>query len=74
MNERDFVETLTKMYNLSKKERKALGEKGRQHVMKNYNFDNFQQKWVDYMLQVHKEEGSWDTRKQIQHWTLEELK
>jgi glycosyltransferase involved in cell wall biosynthesis len=74
LNERDFVEALKKMYNFSSKERQALGEKGREHVMKNYNFDDFNQKWVDYMLQIHEEEGSWETRKQIQRWILEELK
>jgi glycosyltransferase involved in cell wall biosynthesis len=73
LNEDDVVDALEKMYNYSKEEREQIGQRGREHVMKNYNFTDFKQKWVDYMLQIHEEEGSWENRKKIQRWTLEEV-
>tara|TARA_Y100000592_G_C5478409_1_gene323800 strand:+ start:1281 stop:2543 length:1263 start_codon:yes stop_codon:yes gene_type:complete len=57
-----FVSAMFKMYSLSKEERRAMGEKGRQHVITNYNFRNFQQQWVDLMTSVYEEHGSWQTR------------
>ena len=47
---------------LKKEGRKELGNKGRQHVMTNYNFDNFSNGWVDLMTRIHNECGSWETR------------
>ena len=53
---------LDKMYALSPEDRHELGLKGAKHVQENYNFENFKQKWVDLMLKVHEEHGSWETR------------
>ncbi len=41
ISEEDFVNALTKIYSMSRSERKAMGEKGREHVIKNYNFEDF---------------------------------
>ena len=43
-------------------ERRKLGELGRQHVMKNYNFKDFNSRWVDLMDSVYQKCGSWETR------------
>ena len=69
----DVVDALEKMYNMSEEERQQLGAIGRQHVMKNYNFDTFNKTWVDVLLKLHEEEGSWETRNLVQQWTLEEI-
>ena len=61
------------MYNMSKEDRQKLGEKGRQHVIKNYNFSDFESKWVDLMDSVHEKYGSWDNRKHYKSWTFEEV-
>ena len=34
--------------------------------MKNYNFETFNEQWVDIMTEIHEEEGSWDTRTNYQ--------
>jgi glycosyltransferase involved in cell wall biosynthesis len=68
IGEEDFVDALEKIYNMSPEERKELGRLGREHVEKNYNFENFQQQWVDTMLQFHETNGSWETRKNYQSW------
>ena len=69
----DFVSALHDMYNLSKEKRLELGRKVRGHVLKNYNFDNYCQGWVDLMLDIHEKHGSWDTRKNYTNWQIKEV-
>ena len=62
------------MYSMSKEDRAKMGLKGREHVLKNYNFETFNKKWIDLLTQLHEEEGSWNTRKQQNdRWTLKEV-
>lgn len=67
------VEALTDMYNKTTEERQKLGALGREHVLKNYNFTNFQSSWVTLIDQIHKKYGSWDTRKEYNTWELMEI-
>ena len=69
----DVVSAFETIFSMSQEERKALGAKGREHVIKNYNFENFNQTWIDVLTQLHEDEGSWETRKQTQRWTLQEI-
>ena len=62
LNKEQFFSALDKMVALGHEGRKNMGAKGRDHVMKNYNFNNFNNDWVETMLKVHEEFGSWDTR------------
>ena len=66
LSEAQVVNALKKMYALGKEGRKELGLNGRKHVMKNYNFETFNEQWVDIMTEIHEEEGSWDTRTNYQ--------
>lgn len=68
VNKDDFVNALEKMYNLSPEERKQMGEMGRQHVHKNYNFENFQKRWVEIMLDIYERHGSWENRRVYKKW------
>ena len=61
------------MYSMSKKKREEWGLAGRNHVMENYNFENFNKLWVDVMTKIYEEEGSWETRKHSQRWTIKEI-
>jgi glycosyltransferase involved in cell wall biosynthesis len=56
-----FHSALTKIYSMSKENRRDLGMKGRQHVIDNYNFVNFQRSWIDLIDEV-AEQGSWQER------------
>ena len=58
---------------MSKKERSDLGKAGREHLIKNYNFEDYGQKWVDLMLSVHEKFGSWENRKHYKPWEIVEL-
>ena len=63
ISEKDFQKVMSRMYRMSKKKRKELGLKGRQHVLDNYNFDTTQKKWVEIIDKIVEENGSWETRK-----------
>jgi len=69
----DVVNALLKMYNMTKEERQALGAKGRQHVMQNYNFEQFQSNWVELIDSVVENYGSWETRVGYNRWELLEV-
>ena len=73
INGKEFVDTLEKFYNLSKEEREKLGSSGREHVLKNYNFENFGKTWDEIMTHVHEKYGSWDSRKWYRAWRFEQL-
>jgi glycosyltransferase involved in cell wall biosynthesis len=73
LNGDDVVEALSKMYNTPEGQRKKMGQLGRQHVMDNYNFTNFNETWVKLMESIHEEEGSWETRKYSKRWTIKEV-
>ena len=53
LSKNQFVNTLTKMFALSKEEREEMGMLGFKHVQENYGFEKFKQKWVQTMLKVY---------------------
>jgi len=73
VSKEDFINALLKMYNMKKEEREELGRKGREHVMKNYNFENYIKKWDEIFTDVHERLGSWENRKNYKSWTFEEV-
>ena len=73
VSEKDVVDALEKMYNMSDDERKALGKMGQQHVEKNYSFEKFQKTWIDLMTNIHDKCGSWDNRKNYKPWRVDTL-
>ena len=69
----DYINALKKMLNMKEEDRKEMGRKGKEHVEKNYNFNDFKQRWIDLMLRVHEESGSWKNRKNYKSWELTEV-
>ncbi len=72
--EDDVVNALLKIYKMSEEERQDLGQKGRDHVLKNYNFNAYCRRWDVFLKDVHERHGSWETRKGYKTWHLEEIK
>lgn len=70
---KDFVDALVKFYNTPKEERAEMGRKGREHILRNYNFDTFCKRWDEIMSYVHEKHGSWETRKSYKPWELRTL-
>ena len=69
----DVTAAMLEMYNKTSEELAALGKAGRGHVTKNYNFQDYGSKWVELMLQVHEQHGSWENRKNYKSWELTEV-
>ena len=71
VSKEDFINALLKIHKMKSKEREKLGHMGREHVMKNYNFDNFSKQWDEVLTTVYNECGSWNTtRENYQSWKL----
>jgi len=70
LSEKQVVNALMMMYEFGPEKRTQLGDAGRQHVLKNYNFENFAQKWEEIITDTHNKHGSWETRKNYQAWEM----
>jgi len=69
----DFVNALLEIYNMSPEDRAQLGKLGRQHVVTNYNFDDYRRRWVEIMDETIEKHGSWQTRKNYKPWNFMEI-
>ena len=72
VNKNDFIDAMLEIYNMSEEERNELGRKGKEHVMKNYNFMHYGQKWDNLFQYIVKEYGSWPNKKYTR-WKLSEV-
>lgn len=66
----DFIKALKTIHEMKPIDRREMGKKGREYIMKNYNFPEFRQRWIDLMLATYEKHGSWDTRKNYKSWEL----
>ena len=73
ISEDDFVDALVKMYEMSPEERAKLGAAGREHVLKNYNFETFTNDWIKTIDETIEKHGSWETRKNYNTYNFTEL-
>ena len=73
LNKEEFIDALTTMLETSEEDRDKMGEAGREHVMKNYNFEDFIKRWPELLEDIHNRYGSWETRKGYKTWTFEEV-
>jgi hypothetical protein len=74
VSKEDFVSALKDIYNMTKDQRRLLGVRGRQHVVKNYNFNKFNKSWVNLVDSIVESRGSWGSRKKYKSWDLREIK
>tara|TARA_R100000231_G_C5320413_1_gene163236 strand:+ start:263 stop:1528 length:1266 start_codon:yes stop_codon:yes gene_type:complete len=70
VSEKDVVDAMVQMYEMSKEERAKLGKLGRKHVEERYNFESYQDGWVKILDDVKEKYGSWSERKNYQSWKL----
>jgi len=73
ISKKDFMSALYQIFNMSKEERQSLGKKCREHVMKNYNFNTFCDRWVEIIDEIVETHGSWETRQGYKTWQLLEV-
>ena len=73
LNRDHVLSALDNMYDMGEEERERLGKLGRVHVLKNYNFNNFKETWVNLMTEIADTHGSWETRKNYNGITFKEI-
>jgi len=73
LSEESVVAALVKMFELTKEQNEQIGMMGRDHVLKNYNFPDFKERWVNLMTEIHEKHGSWHNRKLYKPWELIEI-
>ena len=73
ISKQDFLDALTKIYNMTNEERRELGLKGRAHVEKNYNYEQYCKNWDDVFTRIYAERGSWNKRKKYKNYRLREI-
>jgi glycosyltransferase involved in cell wall biosynthesis len=74
LNGEEVVTAMVKFFDMSKEERDKIGERGLQHVLMNYNFEKFQDTWVETIDGICENHGSWDSRKNYKAWDMMEIK
>ncbi len=62
VSKEDFINALTEMYEKTSEERAALGASAREWTQKQFNFDDFVDRWDTLFTDIHDRLGSWDTR------------
>tara|TARA_R110002020_G_scaffold458687_1_gene676232 strand:- start:2167 stop:3450 length:1284 start_codon:yes stop_codon:yes gene_type:complete len=73
INKEEFKAALHKMYNMPREEREELGKKGSEHVRRNYNFEDFNNRWISLVESIVENHGSWDSRKGYKTWEIKEI-
>jgi len=62
ISEEVFVDGLTRLYEMTPEARLEMGQKGREWTQKEFNFDDFIQRWDDLFMKIVDEKGSWEDR------------
>ncbi len=69
----DFFDAMRWALNIRPAVYKKMASNGMKHVEKNYNFENYERRWVEIMDEVVENCGSWETRKNYKRWHLMEI-
>lgn len=69
ISEKDFIDNLLEIYNMSKEERTELGKKARQHMEKNFNKEVYIKQWDELFDRIKDEYDSWPNKK-YQRWEM----
>jgi len=76
ISKKDFIDALRTMYEMSPADRSKVGLLGREFTLNNFNFQQFGQRWVNLLEEVHENFGSWnhpEGRKNYKGWEHVEL-
>jgi hypothetical protein len=62
INKEEFLGALTKLYQMTPAERRAMGAQGREWTQKKFNFEDFMTAWDNLFMQIYENKGSWEDR------------
>ena len=74
VSQNDFSKALSQALEMSPRVYKKMSIMGREHVRKNYNFEDFERNWIKKIDEVVEKYGSWETRKHYDRFHLMEIK
>jgi glycosyltransferase involved in cell wall biosynthesis len=72
VNKEDFLDAITKLYEMSPTERVELGAAGRKWTQTQFNFETFTRRWDELFMRIYEEMGSWEERKGYSPYTVKE--
>lgn len=73
VSNKDVVDAMVKIHNMTREERKALGRKGHDHARKHFSHEQYVTGWDRILKDVHEKNGSWETRKNYKSWSIKEF-
>lgn len=73
VSNKDVVDAMVKIHNMTREERKVLGRKGRDHAIKHFSHEQYVTGWDRILKDVHEKNGSWETRKNYKSWSIKEI-
>ena len=73
VSKEDFLKAMIEIYNLSHKDRLAIGKLGRKHVLENYSLEIYKKNWIKVFKIIENNFGSWKSRKNYKSWKLMEV-
>lgn len=73
ISQSDFNTVLKKALNWKPKAYQKMSRQGIKHVRENYNFEGYENQWIELMDEIVKKHGSWETRKGYKRWHLLEV-
>ena len=62
ISKEDFVNALMELYEMGEENRTKLGASAREWTKKQFNFEDFVQRWDDLFMKIYEEKGSWGSR------------
>ena len=65
VSEQGVVDALMEMYELGDEKRLEWGKEGREHVLRDFNWDNFNAFWPAMFEAIHNEHGSWPNKHHV---------
>lgn len=71
ISNKDLLDALLKMYNMSKTERNELGKLGRKHLEKNFSMDTWNKFWPELLEDINTRYGSWPNKLHKDYEVLE---
>jgi glycosyltransferase involved in cell wall biosynthesis len=73
VSKEDFIDAMLYIHNMTRQERKNIGTKARENVLKNFSFKQYGANWDNLLQGVHEKYGSWETRKNYKSWSVKEF-
>lgn len=72
ISQEQFVGALETFISIPKQQRRLIGQQGRQHVIENFNFEDFITRWDKIFTDTHNKCGSWPNTS-YKAWEIKEI-